>query len=630
MKYLFIYMKMEVVMISKTLFIEQLKRFWAVSLVAFIIMAWTPFEIFISKRNPIDAALLIIRIFSLHNDIFLIIPLFILPIVTVFLTMSSFFNKNEMTYLYSFPIKKQAIHLTNALAGIILTVLPILFICLLLLIIPVEYVEYIEDLRYHVNDYLATALFQNNIAPGDIINTFPIVAIFFTRLTIIALFNFAVFWLAFSISGSGIISFLLAGALMLVAVLFPGYSNLIASFYFYGAPPEYAIFYIDTSVMIIPGVHWMFYFPQTKNELFTQILVYSLVIIFLSSLAFFISSLRKAENTGNAIVFNAVKNIIIFITSYSLGVIVSILLDIYYLGFLLGFVFGYFISQMIVEKSFFIWHRAKYLLHFTAVMVVLYAVFFLYTQFGMGFYINKIPEQVVGISITEGSSRNWNWISNYEIHFITSPDVISITKETHGNIIADRPKGRIRPWGQTGYNIISIDYLLENGRIMKRYYVLTYESIINSGLMDILTHEDMLLHSNAILLYPEEVMNIVIFHKTREFDKNGFLVSSGITDIYDIGKPEKDLILSIFKDYFIERERQRINNRYSENENEDIYRRDVQAEYFELYVNTTDAWYERQLSDDWNQPHSRTAWEISGEFFNELVEILDEFERDRQ
>ena len=633
-------------MINKALLIEQLKRFWIVSLIGgLVLFVLMPLQIFIAVNNENPNLVMLVRHFFFLNDFLIMGLLLALPSV-VFPIMASFFDKNEMTAFYAFPVKKQTIHLTNALAGIILTVLPILVICLILLI-PIQYSEppymwfwsEIEGYRTFAEVHFAGPLFPGDVVvEGGTINTLSAVAILFTRMIIIALFNFAVFWLASSLSGNIIISLLISGALMSLAVILPLFTNEMVAMYVYGAPALGAVFPERATMMVIPGIYWLTNIPnalQTGGDLFAIILAHSLVTIFLGTLAYFVSSLRKAENTGNSIVFNPVKNIIIFIISFGVGFIAAMLFwgmgrspVSFYLGFLSGFIIGYFISQMIAEQSFSILHKAKYLAHFTGVLIVLYGAFFLFTQFGMGFYVNRVPaeERIVGVYVSQHwSNIDWRWGHDLETWFVTNREVISMTLEAHKNVIADRANQRESPWnlhntfrrfiGIYGYSRFSVDYLLDNGRVIQRSYVLPNNFFASASLAQLFMHRDVILLEREILMHPEGIDSIHFSYFTEVIEHGIVIDFIWHDDVVFRSYDSINLILEMLQDYVIERERDRINHIFIEG-------RSPRVEYGPISVGII-------IDRDWvNRELSRvrgftTSLQVSREFFEEVLAVTD-------
>ena len=525
--------------ILKPLLVEQLKRFWALPVIAMLLLSMVLIPIF-TETNRDDSWVVVnglSQIFHLNNGMVLFLLLF-LPLAAVFCTMTSLFSKREMNALYSMPATKSAIHLTNALAGMILTLIPIAVFCLVLLI-PIEYTE--PAMTFFWGDGHMTFAdwnFQSPIFPGDavvegsIINTPPAVLILFTRMALAALFNFAVYWLAFSLSGHGIISFLLSGAIPVLILSLPTFINAVVSIYVYGAPTFDAVFSRTHMGFGLPAILWSNFVPPDWGTLATHLVVFTIVMLIVAACAFFICQKRRAENTGNSVMFNSVKNILIFFLSLSIGILCgAILWSInntpfwFYLGFFGGFVLGYFISQMIAEKTFDIFGKTKGLLPFGGTFVLLYCLFYLFTQFGMGFYVNRIPreENIRGVLVGNRTPIFWgHWRENIEQDFISSPEVIALTREVHENLIAERGNKRQNPWRRENHpwihlrmwhrlSQLSIDYLLYDGRVFQRFYNPTPESIARTGLAELLTNSELVLHEQN-LPQPGVVLGIEVSH----------------------------------------------------------------------------------------------------------------------
>lgn len=519
-------------MIYKALLTEQLKRFWAVPAVAGLaLFLLGPLGLFLTARNEDSWALNanFAQLVRLNSGVTAV--MLFLPMAAAWFALKCYANKSEMAALYALPAKKTAVQLTGALAGIIMTALPILFVCLVLLF-PLEYREpsgfgaasFADGPMTFAQANFAGPLFPGAPASeGDAINPPPTVALLFVRLLVIALFNFAVFWLAFSLAGNGVIANLLAGSIGFLAMLFPSLVNGLALVYVFGAPTNSAVFALRHELIALPISYWVGDAgqPSSGGALFAQILVYSLAAAALGTAAFLISGLRKAERTGDSIVFAPVKNFLVFLVSLGFGIIVSAIAwnwnpgnASFYLGLGGGFVAGYFISQMIAEKSFAVWHKAKYLGHFLGAMAALYASFHLFAVFGTGFYTARVPDDALGVSVRIGSNENWEW-RRPEFWMLDNPEVIAMAARTHRNIVGEMRSLRQSPWASDTFLSwgrdtagFSIDYLLPNGRVMQRHYVLPLDRFGELGILELLSQRDVILQNHELLRFPEFIRSV--------------------------------------------------------------------------------------------------------------------------
>ena len=641
-------------MINKPLLTEQLKRFWPLPAIASLLLFFAgplPILTSINDYDTWNLYRIVLDTFWLNN-FFVILLLIVLPLAAVFLTMMNFVSKNEMTAFYSFPTKKSSVHFTNAVAGVILTVIPILLFCLVLLF-PIEYREPVRQWRWmeisethETHPTFAEENFVGPLFPGDAVteggtvNTVPAVAVLFARMLIIALFNFAVFWFAFSLSGHGVIALLLSGAIPLLALIFPALVNQIVTIYVFGAPTNGPVFSNMAMNAAIPAFFWWTFNQATTSALNTQLIVYSLVTIALSGAALFISGKRKAENTGNSIMFNPVKNLLIFLVSLSIGVIVALIswgLNMYpvsfYLGLSGGFIVGYFISQMIAEKSFSIGHKVKYLAHFCGALVVIYAVFFLFTQFGMGFYVNRVPQEdrIVGVLPVQQRSMWWGWRhENIKWQFVTDPEVISLARHVHENIISERARLRQNPWNQRinpmtwggwGHFNFSIEYLLDDGSIMQRHYSLPPSVFVRAGITELLSQREVILLHHQILDMPELIIEIGFDHLVEELEHRRWHRERRYS--LRVSTPETiGIIAAKLQDYEVARRRLRIEEAFYDTP---VLRDDFVFVEIDVFHS-----FEIWLDANWDLLHAAGIWSfstgfhVSEEFFYELVELLHE------
>jgi hypothetical protein len=251
--------------------------------------------------------------------------------------------------------------------------------------------------------------------------------------------------------------------------------------------------------------------------------------------------------------FNPVKNVLVFIVSLIGMVILSVLFlatsestAMFYIGMAVGFAVGYIVAQMIAEKSLMIGEKLKYFPAFGGVAVGLVIAILLFAQFGMGFFVNRIPEtsEIYGV-------RAGQWLS-YIGHlnpeekrgaFITDPAVIEEVRAAHLTMVNGRDELQITPNfnpSRTGWSynngivttteIVVLEYLLHNGRTVTRRYNLPCSFVFDTGLYTFL---DGTVHLSRyqFLTVPEYVVRLSLQFSEMFFtERHGFWERSIASD----------------------------------------------------------------------------------------------------
>jgi len=539
--------------INKSLLIEQLKRFWVVSafsVLALVLVVLLPLH---GAFNEVQRARVLIEILSLRNPVMLFI-IVATSLFSAFFTMGFFFSKKASTAFYTFPLNKNQLLLTNALAGLIISLIPI-FVIVIFLLFPIPYegwtavnietwIEGGVTRSFHsVTLNLPSSIFTRDLVVGNAVNSLPIMIMFLFRLVVISIFNFALCWLAFSVAGQGVIAILIAGAFSVIPMGFVVLIMGVGVNYVFG----FASWMVEEFLLkIILGSNpalWGMWFNNFSGEvsLNTPLIAYLLLTILLLVSAFFVSRLRNPEFTGNSVVFKPVKYVLIFLVSlFSMimfGFIMWSVTDsnpfMLHLGFVIGFVLGYLVAQMIAEKSFQIAEKIKYVLHFGSIALVLYLVMFFVTQVGLNFYTSFVPDenQVAGVMVTNNQNR-WHLMmpeEQIENFFVRDQEIISSVINAHETIVNNRRNVHHAPWRQTvpddywleryGSNfentnlflhMYTISYLMEDGGIINREYRLPSSFMLYSGLLDLIKTPQMIIANNFLPGFRDYIISIRI------------------------------------------------------------------------------------------------------------------------
>jgi hypothetical protein len=238
---------------------------------------------------------------------------------------------------------------------------------------------------------------------------------------------------------------------------------------------------------------------------------------------------RRQERTGESIVFNGLKQVIIFLLSLTGGIIMLVMFFVIfslskkntlgyipaYGGFILGFALAYYIAQMIAEKTFNVGHKTPGLIKLGAVTAVLYCMMLLYTRFDLSGYQKYVPEpkEVTGVYIGNSAYADFSPLGNAD--WITDADVICSVTEAHMNIVSDLEALRkttsyqfLLRWLDDNVetvNIVLLYYQLNDGSIVRREYYLPIATAERLGWHLLLKNDKVILSQNPVLLYPENI-----------------------------------------------------------------------------------------------------------------------------
>jgi ABC-2 type transport system permease protein len=547
--------------INKALLIEQIKRFWAVSalaLVAYIFIVYIPI---LNQRDDWWAMRQLVQIITMGNPLMLFIMV-ATPVIATFFTFGFFFNKRASGMFYSLPLNKNQLFATSALAGIILSIIPLLVFCVILLF-PLGFHTNIDD-AFHMRTWVSStfapfspqgnlplSLLPGGAAEGAVLNTFPIIAGLFGRMALATVFYTAVAWLAFSLAGHGFI------ALCLVAVL-----PFIPAGIWMTIEGVGFLYVFGYNGMTVAGEQvfnrlFVYHNPAAwgllfrSNDVFTRfqavwlpVIIYIVLGSALFAGAWLVSRNRKPERTGNSIIFNPVKNVLIMLVAMIAMVITG---AIFYgtsesfvnmhLGFIVGFAIGYVIAQMVAEKTFMIIGKIKYLPAFAGIAAGLYVVMLLVTQFGLGFYVNRVPAEN---EISAVYVSNWNLFSNLSEEEwsrikISDPDFIAATRRAHQTILDNRSdlseiphlnRGTRYEWQEDINRSVRvrenlhIKYFLQNGRTMVRQYSITRDFIeAAEGFDEFLTRREVVLAPFVAFKMPEYLQSVELSFQFPEFNE---------------------------------------------------------------------------------------------------------------
>jgi len=506
-------------LINTTLLKEQLRRFYLIpTVVGFIYMLSF---MLVGRYNTVITRLLDI---ITHNDLILLTGSILLPLVSVACVMGFFVSQKSGVAFYSLPIKKDVLILTNALAGIILTLAPLLLLGLFMLI-PIQYNVWTEGIStmfsfetglvtHSVWD--STPEFPRGLERGDIINTIPVVLGFLIRISITKLFFFGIFWLAFSLTGYGFVAMLLGLFIPLFPAGLMGLSTAIGRIFVYGY--HGGVQNSFTLGLIWTNPIWSTWLvgDRAVDSVILIALWYLLLTVIVLVSAFFVSRLRMVERFEETVMFLPLRQIMIFVIAVVVMAISTLFLMIllpssplvFYASLIIGFIIGFYVAQIIIGKTFLLakGFKIKQLIAHSTVVFGIFVIILIVTQFGLGFYVNRIPDNKNIVGVFPGPI-NLDW---EEYLFLRDPNSISTVKNIHQELLNNQTPIFTPVWRGTNSYTLYLTYLLDNGRTLQRRYIVPREFMLREDVEALKTGEEMVLNRFVFLNHPEHIMELTI------------------------------------------------------------------------------------------------------------------------
>jgi ABC-2 type transport system permease protein len=363
--------------------------------------------------------------------------------------------KQHADMIHSLPIKRKKLFIQFSAAGLIMLLIPVLITAVVMIMITLT-----NDLG-------------PNFQVADIINwamlTFLMTLLFYTSGITVAM-----------MTGLSVVQAVMTYLLLLFPSGIYVLSVLNLKNFLYGFPQDYFM-----------AVQTENFSPVIKAGLFNEVqlsswevVIYLVIIIGLWLLALFLYKMRRIESVSQALVFPVLQPI------FKFGLITSVMLlsGGYFsemqntlswtlFGYAIGFVIGYILSEMVLQKTWRIVLKVKEVAVF-ALFIAIIAVFF---QFGFRNYVTYIPDSNE-IDKVYFNDHIYSYLNEYEeepVRYLKNEDNIMNVRELHKAVISNRDS--------KGQHPLYIVYELKNGKKIVRSYEINrdrfdslYESIYES------------------------------------------------------------------------------------------------------------------------------------------------------
>ncbi|MCL2187540.1 MAG: hypothetical protein FWC16_10555 [Defluviitaleaceae bacterium] len=527
--------------INTPLLIEQLKRFIVIPLALLAVYLLGIIMPMHTAREGVSwtGADHFMALVLTHSHPATIFTMVAFPLIVAFALFPNHFNGVTNTAFAGFPVNKRQMFYTNVLAGFIMLVIPLFLLCLMLLVpvhlqhfrtevFPVEWGVIQASSISHASRYL----WPDGLEMIQQLNTFTIVAGFFLRNLLGIMVYFALGITAVSISGSRVVSIILAGIISFLPLAIVGLGWSIAHMYLFGFSTTGNFFIDEILYMMHPVMmsnvindHRWSNAPFNSDYMWVLYIGYAVLTVVYFAVARFCCLRRRAETAGDSVAFVPLKNVLIFLMSLvgmiAMGVFFIMVMGggrgAFYVGFVVGFVLVYFLAQMLAEKTLHVGNKVRKLPIFGGVAVGLYLLMLLVTNGFLWGYVTRVPgeNEIAGIQVQHfwGSQRE-----GVDFIAITDPDIIARTREIHQEIINERRSLRRLVWNAANTRWswemqpqpLPIVYYLHNGATVTRNYTLPPDFMQRIGVEDLLREEAVILSRFAPLHHPHTIAQIEI------------------------------------------------------------------------------------------------------------------------
>ncbi|MBB6214258.1 ABC-2 type transport system permease protein [Anaerosolibacter carboniphilus] len=443
---------------SKGLFTANMKRFWWIGAIYACILFFTvPFRYIMFganvqdewKRSLLEATL---SFFSVHNE-FQLWMIAALPTALAVLLYRYLMTSKATAMIHSLPYSRRTLYLNQLIAGLVLLTTPVLLIGMILTLLKV-----VTSLGMY---YSMQNLFQ---------------WMGLTTLFNILFFSMAVFVGMFTGNSVAHIAFTYILHLLPVGIYMLLKENIAAWLYGFSSSSGYDPFF--------DKLPWFVLFDNRAAIPFLSVedvLGYLIIALLFFAAAGYAYEKRKLEAASDIIAFTSFRPIFkygvttcgmllggLYFRSISEGS-----LSVSLVGYLLSSLFAYGVAEILMQKSFRVWHTYKgYLTYVAVVSLLLVSI-----QVDVFGYVQHIPEldevekvyfgyyTDIWTSEDPATDPKYKDMHHEANSFFSNPENIKNIMALHTQLI-QQPRQKVS--GPTPY----IVYILKNGKYQVRQYTI--------------------------------------------------------------------------------------------------------------------------------------------------------------
>lgn len=382
-----------------------------------------------------------------HGMFLQILTLFIVPIMTAIFLFRYLHHKDASDFIHSLPVKRKHLFYHQVLFGFGTMLGPVSLIALALFIMHfvVDVSEFYQlsslGYWYGITTLILSLVFALTVFVGQLTGTSIIQGIF--------TFIFLLFPAGFSILVMFNLNYALIG---------------VADYYF-----------MNEKVFEFSPLTDLPNFLYSSHVSSTKIIVYIIFTLVLLAVSLFLYRKRNVETASQTITFGILKPIFIYSFTFCFTLIGGLYFgavqygyDWIVFGYFLFSIFGYLIAQMILNKTWRIFHKWKeYVIFFIACTLLFVLIMLDFTGFE-----NRVPDpaNIDQVYVNDESySYHLREEELNEYSGITDEKTIEAITELHQLLINDSKRGDFLNYQKQS---ISLRYQLTNGKeLVREYYV---------------------------------------------------------------------------------------------------------------------------------------------------------------
>lgn len=319
--------------VSIPLIKEDFRRFWVIPVLSFLVYFFSfTFQVLMSYSHLNDMQSYIVNALLNYN-----MPIMfahgIFPVIAAVIVFRYLQSSSSVTVMHAMPFTRNKLFNSHMLAGLFLTLIPLLLNGLILLAIS----------KPIVNIYSQASVFER-----------PEILMWLGQSVVIICFVYAISVFAGIVTGNalmhlamaGMFNFVVPGMCMLLAVYFQQFIfgfSISDSFYEVCANMTPYLSVINSGAM----------------DNYVRTMIYIAVALVLLAVSSFLYGKRKLEKSGDSLVFNFMQPLICYIITFSGMSLVGFYFssfwnkgqNIIYFGFAAGILIFFIIGQMMVKKT---------------------------------------------------------------------------------------------------------------------------------------------------------------------------------------------------------------------------------------------------------------------------------------
>lgn len=466
------------------LFKQNFRQVGWISLIYFLLLFFSlPLNVFMTYSNPEKNQIYARSVFEFGLGVQLF-ALFLVPVLMAMFILRYLHQKDASDFLHGLPIKRSHLLWQQIGFGIVALWGPILingiFVYLNYLLLDLDKIYTLTNLAHW---------FISTLIVITLIYSISLIVGMLTGITIV----------------QGIFSYIILFLPVGFTVLY--YTNL--NFAIIGLPESYLISEEAFRLSPITNIFSIIY--ETKESYLTLLIYFALTI-----LSFIVAQLlyknRPVEAATQTIAFQKLKPIFIYSFTFCftlIGGLYFAVMERRFIGILIGYlifsIIGYFITQMIVQKTWRVFREwREYSYFFIAFILII--TFIMADITG---YQKRIPatEEIESAFVITDLYQFQNYVDRYqEVDGFNKKADIDKIRDYHQYLIDHSSREDELNYH---YNNVSILYQLENGRTVMREYNLPDQTANHPVLDWVYTTETYQLYSNEVfLINPIEVREL--------------------------------------------------------------------------------------------------------------------------